>query len=132
MLRLRGEKSLAAFEEQRLGTRYQANRADLGIEQAASTVVRSLQQDDAATQIRVFNRLLDSAGRGAGVDFYDKVVAPFVWHQATHNQVPAALQALDRARRTLRVEPGSQLEGELNGLTARIKSGNTPKNAPGP
>lgn len=131
VLRGRGEKSLAAFEEQRLGTKYQANRADLGIEQAATTIARSMQEDDMATQIRVFNRVLDTSGRGAATDFYDKVVAPFVLHLASHNQVPAALQAVVRARRTLRIEPGSQLESELTALTARVKSGNIPQKAPG-
>ncbi len=131
VLRERGEKSLAGFEEQRLGTKYQANRSDLGIEQAASTIARSLQEDDMATQIRVFNRVLDTAGRGAATDFYDKVVVPFVLHLATHNQVPGALQALDRARHTLRVEPGSQLESDMAALTVRVKARNIPKKAPG-
>ncbi|HWA28438.1 MAG TPA: hypothetical protein VG734_22505 [Lacunisphaera sp.] len=131
VLRARGEKSLATFEEQRLGTKYQANRSDLSVDQAAATITRSLREEDIAGQFRTFNRVLDTAGRGAGVDFYDRVVLPFALHQATHGQVPAALQAVDRARRTLRVESGSQLERELNELTARIKAGNIPKNAPG-
>ena len=131
VLRERGETSLARFEEQRLGTKYQANRADLGIEQAASTIARSLQEDDMATQIRVFNRVLDTSGRGAATDFYDKVVVPFVLHLATHSQVPAALQAVERARHTLRVEPGSQLEGDMAELTARVKAGNIPKKGTG-
>jgi hypothetical protein len=132
VLRERGEKSLAGFEEQRLSTKYQANRADLGIEQAASTIARSLQEDDLATQIRVFNRVLDTSGRDASTDFYDKVVVPFVLHLATQNQIPAALQALDRARRTLRVEPGSQLEGDMAALTARVKAGNIPRKSGNP
>lgn len=131
VLRARGETSLAGFEEQRLGTKYQANRSDLGIEQAAATIARSLQEDDMATQIRVFNRVLDTTGRGATTDFYDKVVVPFVLHLATHDQVPGALQSLDRARRTLRVDPGSQLESDLNALAARVKAGNIPKKASG-
>ena len=109
-LRTRGETSLALFEEQRLGKKYQANREDLSIEQAAATVKRSVDGDDLATQIKVYNRVLDTSGRGAGTDFYDKVVAPFVVHLATVQQIPAALQALDRARRTLRVEAGRQLD----------------------
>jgi len=126
VLRSRGEKSLASFEEQRLGTKYQANRSDLGIEQAAATVGRSIQENDVATQVQVYNRVLDSAGRGASMDFYDKVVVPFVLQQAAHNQLPAAIQALERARRTLRVDPGSQLEGEINSLAAQLKAGNNP------
>lgn len=130
-MRGRGETSLAAFEEQRLGKKYQASREDLSIEQAASTVARSMAKDDMATRIKVFNRVLDTTGRGAAIDFYDKVVLPFVQHLAIEGQVPAALQVLDRAKRTLRVEPGSQLEGEIGEMVARLKSGNIPKKSPG-
>jgi hypothetical protein len=79
----------------------------------------------------VFNHVLDTSGRGAAIDFYDKVVLPFVEHLAVQGQVPAALQALDRAKRTLRMEPGSQLEGEIAGMIARLKSGNIPKKSGG-
>jgi len=82
-----------------------------------------MRENDLATQIRVFNQVLDTTGRGAAVDYYDKVVAPFVQHLADEGQIPAALQALDRARRTLRVEPGRQLEQEMNELSARLKTG---------
>jgi hypothetical protein len=131
-LRARGEGSLAQVEEQRLGQKYQANREDLSIEQAAATVRRSTEQDDLPTQIRVYNRVLDTAGRGAGIDFYDKVVRAFVTYLADRQQIPAALQALDRARRTLRVDSGKQLDLEMTALSARLKSGNIPKKASGP
>ena len=127
VLRQRGETSLAAVEDQRLGKKYLASRQDLSIGQAAAALQRSMQADDLATQIKVFNRTLDTQGQGAGMDFYDSVVAPFVLHLARENQVPAALQALDRARRTLRVGPGSQIEGEMKALEQRLRSGNFPK-----
>jgi hypothetical protein len=123
-LRTRGETSLASVEEQRIGKKYQANREDLSSEQAAATVQRSVASDDLATQIKVFNRVLDTSGRGAGTDFYDKVVAPFVLHLAAVEQIPAALQSLDRARRTLRVEPGRQLDLEMAELANGLKKGN--------
>jgi tetratricopeptide (TPR) repeat protein len=132
VLRARKETSLADFEEQRLATKYRASRSDLSIEQAAATIIRSLQENDVATQIRVYNRVLDTQGQGQSIDFFDKVVGPFVVYLAGQGQVPAALQALDRARRTLRVEPGSQIDAELAELTTRVKSGNIPKKAPGP
>lgn len=123
VLQKRGETSVAAFEEQRLGKKYQATRGDLSIEQAAATVQRSMQEDDPATQIKVYNRVLDTSGRGATIDYYDKVIAPFVQHLADHGQVPAALQSLARARRTLRVDPGKQLDLEMTGLADRLKTG---------
>jgi hypothetical protein len=132
VLRQRGETSLADFEEQRLGRKYQAARQDLSIGQAAAALRRSIATDDLATQIRLFNRTLDTQGRGAAIDFFDTVVAPFVLHLAQEGQVPAALQALERARRTLRVEPRSQIEVELNELANRLRSGNFPKKGGAP
>ncbi|MDB6114866.1 MAG: hypothetical protein JWQ62_1811, partial [Lacunisphaera sp.] len=79
--------------------------------------------DDLVNQIRTFNRVLAESGYGAGVDYYDKVVAPFVRHLASIDQVPAALQSLDRARRTLRIEPGRQLDLEMAELAKEIKGG---------
>ena len=123
VLRARGEGSAASFEAQQRAKKYQAERVDLSIQAAADTVERSIQQDDLPTQIRTYNQVLDTSGRGATIEFYDKVVAPFVTHLADKGQILAALQALDRARRTLRVEPGKQLEMELNDLFARLKTG---------
>ena len=132
VLRARGETSLANFEEQRLATKYKSSRSDLGIDQAAATIARSVQENDVATQIQVYNRVLDTFGRDKTFAFYDKVVAPFVLYLAEKKQVPAALQALDRAKRTLRVDPGSQLESELAALLARVKAGNIASKTPKP
>jgi hypothetical protein len=123
VLRKRGETSLATFEEQRLGKKYQATRGDLSIQQAAATVERSMQADDVATQIKIFNRVLETTGQGQAIDYFDKVVAGFVLHLAAKGQIPAALQCLDRARRTLRVEPGNQLDQEMVELAAQVKTG---------
>ena len=123
LLRERGEMSLAAVEEHRLGKKYQAEREDLSIEQAAATVQRSMASDDLATQIKIFNQTLDASGRGAGTDFYDKVVEPFVLHLADQGQIPAAVQTLERVRRTLHVEPGRQLDQEMGELVVRLKKG---------
>jgi hypothetical protein len=123
VLRERGETSVAVFEEQRLGKKYQATRGDLSIDQAAATVQRSMKEDDLATQIKVYNRVLETAGRGQTIDFYDKVVVPFIRHLVSRGQVPAALQCLDRARRTLRVDPGKQLDLEMNSQANRLKAG---------
>lgn len=131
VMRQRGETSLAAFEEQRLGKKYQSGRQDLSIGQAAATLRRSMQTDDLATQIKVFNRILDTQGPGAGIDFYDTVVAPFLIHLAGQGQVPAALQALDRAKRTLRSESGGQLASEMATMAAALRSGRFPRKAAG-
>jgi hypothetical protein len=123
LLRARGENSVASFEEQGLVKKYQSDRVDLSIQQAAEMVGRSVKEDDLVTQIRIYNKVLETYGHGAGIDFFDKVVAPFVLHLASQGQIPNALQSLDRAKRTLRVEPGKQLEVEMASLAARLKAG---------
>ncbi len=131
-LRARGETSLAQVEEQRLGQKYQVNRTDLSIEQAAMTVKRSVENDDLATQVRVYNRVVDTSGHDAGADFYDKVVVPFVVHLARTGQIPAALHALEGARRTLHVEPGKQMDAEMTDLANRLKKGDYPGKSSNP
>lgn len=122
-LRARGETSLAAATEKHLAVKYQDKRADLTYAEAAAMLERSMAQDDLPTRIKVYNQVLEVYGRGAGVDFYDKVVVPFVAHLREQAQEPAAIQALERARRTLRVEKGSQLEQEFSRLAAKLKRG---------
>ena len=121
--RARGEGSVADFEAQRRAQKYSAGRVDLSFQAAADTLERSMKADDVVNQIRTFNQVLAESGYGAGIDYYDKVVAPFVRHLASVEQVPAALQSLDRARRTLRVESGKQLDLEMAELAAEIKGG---------
>lgn len=122
-LRARGETSQASFEEQRLTKKYQANRPDLSNQQAAAMLTASAAKDDLPTQIRVYQQVLATYGRGASIDFYDQVVRPFVERLQTQGQVPAAIAALERAQRTLRVEKGGQLEAEIAALLAELKTG---------
>lgn len=119
-LRTRGETSVAEAEERRLVRKYQGSRTDLGVQQVAEMLQRSLREDDLATQVRVYQRLLDQHGRGAGTDFFDKVVVRFVEHLWAKGEIPAARDALKRARQTLRVETGSQLEDEMKRLEVRL------------
>lgn len=120
-LRARGETSAAAFEEQKIAAKHRGGRSDLALQQAAETLRRSMQSDDLATQIRVYDQVLRSYGHEAGMDFFDRVVTPFVEHLKARGQVPAALQMLDRARRTLKVESGSMLESEIRALEKKIR-----------
>ncbi len=126
-LRARGETSVAGVEEQRLARKYQTGRVDIGIEQAAEVMERSMHQDDLVTQLKVFDRELSTARPDAAIDFHDKVVVPFVRHLQQIGQVPAALQVLERTRRTLRVEPGMQLDKEITSLAASLKAGKSQK-----
>jgi hypothetical protein len=120
-LRARGETSLADTEEQRLARKHQTGRSDLSVQQAAEILQRSLRTEDIAARVRTYRRLLETYGAGAGIDFFDKVVVPFVEHLRAAGEVPAAREALDRARRTLRVEKGQQLDAEMTRLAATLQ-----------
>lgn len=120
-LRERGETSVATVEEQRLVKKYQGNRTDLSYQQAGEILQRSLQSDDISAQFHTYQRLLDTYGNGAGIDFFDKVVQPFVASLRARGEIANALNALDRARRTLRVQKGSQIEGEIDRLASELR-----------
>ena len=120
-LRARGETSLADQVERSTARKYEANRSDLSIQQAQDIMRRSMAGDDLNTRIRTFYSVLNSFGRGAGIDFYDQIVFPFVDHLLRNDRATDALAVVAQARRTLRVEPNSQLEAELTALTARAQ-----------
>lgn len=122
-LRSRGERSLADAEEQRLVRKYRAERVDLSLQQLGEVLRRSMAQDDRATQIQVYRRLLEQHGAEAGIDFFDKIVVPFVEQLRAAGEIPAARDCLERARRTLRVEPGKQLDAEITRLAETLRSG---------
>lgn len=120
-LRERGEASLANVEEQWLAKKYETTRSDLSYQQAGEILQRSLQSDDLAAQFRTYQRLLETYGNGANIDFFDKIVRPFVESLRRRGEIASALNAVDRARRTLRIPKGSQLEGELNQMAAELR-----------
>jgi hypothetical protein len=120
-LRARGETSLADQLERSTARKYEATRSDLSIQQAQDIMKRSLASDDLNNRIRTFYSVLNSFGRGAGIDFYDQIVFPFVEHLLQNDRATDALAVVGQARRTLRVEPNTQLEAELNALTARVQ-----------
>ncbi|MDP1580014.1 MAG: hypothetical protein Q8M02_07030 [Candidatus Didemnitutus sp.] len=120
-LRQRGEVDQAGAEDLRLVRKFQEGRGDLSIQQVREMMLRSLQTDEVEGTIRVYRRLLDVHGRNAGIEFYDQVVVPVVEHLRRRGQVPAAREALERARRTLRVEKGQQLDREMAALAQRLR-----------
>jgi hypothetical protein len=122
-LRASGETSLATVEEQRIARKYQGTRSDLSVAQAAAMLQHSVEHDDLGARVRSYERILDTYGHGAGMDFFDKVVQPFVEHLRQQKQQPAALQAISRARRILKVEPGKQLDQELRQLEEKVRKG---------
>lgn len=122
-LRARGETSLATVEEQRLVRKFHETRTDLSVQQLADALQRSLATDDLAVSLRTYRRLLEQYGSGAGIDFFDKIVSPFVTELRRRGEVGAARDALERARRTLRVKKGEQLDLELTKLAESLRRG---------
>jgi len=120
-LRARGETSLATAELSRLRGKYQSARSDLTVQQARATLQHSFNQP-LAQQIQTYNTLVDTVGRGAGLAFFDQVVVPFVDHLMQRSQRAEAVKAVERARRTLKVEPNRQLEQEVDGLLRELKA----------
>lgn len=122
-MRGRGEMSAAAATEQMLAAKFKGLRADLSYRQAGEMLRRSIRTDDAATQFRTYQRLLETYGAGASIDFFDQVVLPFVDARWRLGDISGALNALERAKRTLRVTPGSQLEGEISRVANLLRKG---------
>ncbi len=123
-LRARGETSAADAEERRIARKNQVDRTDLAVQQARDIVLRAMTSQPLAEQIRAYNSVVDSFGRGAGTGFFDEVVTVFVEHLVNKLQRPAeAQQALARARQVLAPEPRSQLDQEFERLAQRAKKG---------
>lgn len=121
-LRARGETSLAEAEVRRITTGNKSRRADLSVQQARDTLLRSFAGQALPEQVKAYNTLLATSGRGAGMGFFDQVVIVFAEHMVQLQQPAEAVRAVERAQRTLKVEPDSQLEKELAKLLKELKS----------
>ena len=121
-LRSRGQLSAADFEEQRILTKNQVARGDLALIRAHDKLQQTLDGRPLAESIKTYNTLVDTLGRGAGIEFFDRVVTLFVDYLLEHDQAPEARRAAERARAMLYVLPGSQLEGEFNKLFKKLKA----------
>jgi hypothetical protein len=123
-MRARGEASAADFEEKRLAKLYQSNQGEVSCQQAADIMERSMREDALPQQVRTYQQVLDTFGRGQGYEFFDRVVVPFARYLQKEQQVPAALSAVDHARKYLRIDKGGQLDDALTALSDALKSGN--------
>ncbi len=120
-LRARGQTSAASFEERHIAQKNQSGRTDLSSQQARDILRRSIATEPLAARIRTYNSLVDGFGRGAGIGFFDEVVVVFVEHLRGAGEKREALYAAQRAQRSLKIEPGSQLEKEFANLLAGLQ-----------
>ena len=111
----------ADAEERMIALKNRSKRSDLSTQQAREAVQRSIATEPLAARIRTYNATLDRSGLGEGIGFFDQVVIPFVEHLVRIGEKREALNAAQRAQRTLKVEPGSQLESEMAKLLATLK-----------
>ena len=121
VLRERGEASAAANEERLLAQKFQSQRWDLSVKQAAEIVGRAMRTQPLAGQVQAYNRALEQYGPGARVEFFDKIIRPFVEHLVATGQREEAKRAVDRARTVLEVTPGRQLDRELVELAGTVR-----------
>lgn len=121
-LRARGERSAADEEQRRVALKNKGARGDLAASQAREAVHRAIATQGVAQQIEAYNKAVDLHGRGAGTIFFDEVVAGFVEYLLELGNPAEAARALERAKRTLKIEPGSQLAKEIEALAERIKT----------
>ncbi len=120
-LRARGQTSEADTEIRRIALKNKGDRTDLSVQQAREIVLRAIKSQPLPEQIRSYNSVVDQYGRGAGVSFFDQVVVTFAEHLMQLRQPGEATKAVERARRTLKVDPNSQLEADLGRLVKLIK-----------
>jgi hypothetical protein len=121
VLRERGEGSAATNEERLLAQKFQSQRWDLSVKQAAEIVGRAMRTQPLAEQVQAYNRALEAYGPAARVEFFDKIIRPFVEHLVATGQREEAKRAVDRARTVLEVTPGRQLDRELVELAATVR-----------
>lgn len=122
-LRARGQIIEADAEVRRIAIKNKGTRGDLSVLQARDGLLRAMATQPLPEQIRTYNSLVDTYGRGAGVGFFDQIVKIFAEHLMQLQQPAEGKRALDRARHTLKVEEHSQLDQEFDRLAKELKTG---------
>ena len=117
-LRARGESSLAEFEERSLVRRGdQGGRSDLGVDQAVAELAASKPEARLAT----YRQVLQKYGRGAGIDFFDRVTRPLVSQLVSEKLQAEARQVLTLTRGAFKLDADSQFDRELKALAATLR-----------
>jgi hypothetical protein len=121
-MRARGEASAANMEENQFAHKVGPGRADLNIDHAADLVNQSMATDGAEQQMRTYYSVLNTYGKGAGMEFFSRIVQPFAEHiKADHPK--DAYNAARAAQSALHIDPNSQLDVEVQELLTRLKAG---------
>jgi hypothetical protein len=119
-MRARGETSAADVEESQFAHKVGSERADLNVNHAVDVLDHSMATDELNTQVRTYYSLLNLYGRGAGMEFFSRIVAPFVAHLQDARRPEDAKSAALAAQRELHIDPNSQLDKEMKALIDRL------------
>ena len=119
-MRARGEGSAADFEEHQFAQKVGPVRSDLNLDQDVQTMQNSMDHDLLDTQLRTYYALLGKSGKGAGIEYFDRIVRPFVLHLQQLNYRREAQHAALQAQNTLHIEPDSELDMEMRQLLNAI------------
>jgi hypothetical protein len=121
-LRARGEIAAAEAEQNRLLQKNPGGRADLKVQEARLAIVRTFTTQPLEEQIRNYNAIVTTYGRGAGIVFFDQVVVVFAEHLWQIQQPAEAAKAVALARATLKVDGNAQLARDFEKLSELIKT----------
>ncbi|HEX2855121.1 MAG TPA: hypothetical protein VHO24_17940 [Opitutaceae bacterium] len=121
-LRARGETALAEAELNRVANKNQRKREDLNLMEARRTLVRAFATQPVEEQVRTYNTLVTTLGRGAGIAFFDQVVVVFAEHMMQLQQPAEALKAVEAARQALKIQGNSQLAREIEKLSQWVRT----------
>jgi hypothetical protein len=117
-LRQRGEVSAAEFEERSLVRRGQnGGRSDMGVDLAVQLMAAA----SLADQARVYRQVLQQYGRGAGIDFFDRVTRPLVTEMIRTHRRSEVAQVIVQTRAVLKPEMASQFDREMTELANGAK-----------
>ena len=115
-LRTRGETSRAAFEERSLVRRGEiGGRSDMGVDQAVAQLASAKPE----ARLSTYKLMLQKYGKGAGIDFYDRVTRPLVTQLVGEKQLGDARQVITQTRAAFNPDANSQFDRELTALAAK-------------
>lgn len=81
---------------------------------------RTMAEDDASTQLRVFESALRQFGISAGMSAFDRLVRPFFEHALREGRKDDAATILRLTARLIPIEAGTQFAVEMNALAKRL------------
>lgn len=120
VMRERGQTSAADHEARMLARKFTADRSDLAIAQAAEMLNRTMVEDDAQTQLRVFESALRQFGIDAGMSAFDRLVRPFFEHAFREGRKEDAATILRVTARMIPIGQDTQFAAEMDALARRL------------